>query len=45
MMLNKASARIWTLNKNNYVRKNSHPINLLIVLHNHHSIYKTQDNC
>ena len=28
MMLNKASARIWTLNNNN-VRKNSHPINLL----------------
>ena len=29
MMLNKAPARIWTLNNNNYVRKNSHPINLL----------------
>ena len=28
-MLNKPSARIWTLSNNNYGRKNSQPINLL----------------
>ena len=28
MMLTKASVRIWTLSNNDYVRKNSHDINL-----------------